>query len=445
MRYRDACDFLFSLERFGIKLGLKNIARLCALWGEPQKRYAVVHVAGTNGKGSTSSVIAAIAQAAGYRVGLYTSPHLVDFRERIRVNGAPIPARRLSRCVAEVKPAVRVLKATFFEAATIVAFRYFAEEEVDIAVVETGLGGRLDATNVVSPALSVITHIALDHTDMLGGDLRSIAREKGGIIKPSVPVLIGDSPGGAERELERIARSRGSEFHCVREEVVLRATRPDRKRRSCCETVFDLGTVAAEYRGLRSGLRGGFQRGNTALAVRAVELLDGRATPAGTRLKFSRAAVYRGVREAALLTGLRGRFEHHRLANGAGVIIDVAHNPDAIHTLIASLDELGFPPKKRLLVFGVMKDKDYGSMIPLFAHSFGSLVAVAAKTERSLPASVVAELAREWGVESEEAASVAAGTRNATADLPPDGLLVVTGSHYVVGEAIPVLERMWET
>jgi len=203
---------LAALEYFGMKAGLRNIRKIARELGDPQDSFQSVHIAGTNGKGSTAAMLAAILSASGYRTGLYTSPHLVSFTERIRIDGAPIGTRELDERIDEVMPLVRRTNGTFFEAATAVAFRHFAMQKVDVAVIETGLGGRLDATNIIGPAQCIITNIGLDHTAILGGTIGAIAREKGGIIKPGIPCITGATDLGALRVLRGIARKLDAPF-----------------------------------------------------------------------------------------------------------------------------------------------------------------------------------------------------------------------------------------
>ncbi|MEX0601779.1 MAG: Mur ligase family protein, partial [Bacteroidota bacterium] len=218
--YPETVRFLYRLQRSGMKFGLAGIHRLLDGLDNPERRFPAVHIAGTNGKGSTASIIASILSAAGYRTGLYTSPHLVDFRERIRINGKPIPKRDVVRLAGMLRPAIRKHKSTFFESVTALAFRYFAEKNVDVAVVETGLGGRLDATNVVNPVLTVITSISREHTEFLGNTLTSIAREKAGIIKPGVPCVVGVLPRKAVVAIRRRCRDQSAPLIPVRKKSI---------------------------------------------------------------------------------------------------------------------------------------------------------------------------------------------------------------------------------
>jgi dihydrofolate synthase/folylpolyglutamate synthase len=211
-KYLEVINYLYSLQRFGIKLGLHNIERLLKLLQNPEEKFTSIHIAGTNGKGSTSSFIASILSSSGYKVGLYTSPHLVDFTERIRINGAPISRERVVEYVEILRDEINLLRATFFEVTTAIAFKYFADEKVDFAVVEVGLGGRLDSTNVIKPAVSVITTVSFDHMDVLGEAIEQIAFEKAGIIKEGVPSVTGCEDEKALDVIKKVANEKKSEL-----------------------------------------------------------------------------------------------------------------------------------------------------------------------------------------------------------------------------------------
>ncbi len=219
--YHSTLSFLYSLQYRGMKLGLRNVRTLVRAAGNPERGFSSIHIAGTNGKGSTSSFIASCFMSAGYRTGLYTSPHLERFNERIRIDGRQIPDAEIVRITKMLRPAIQKTKATFFEATTAIAFCWFAEQGVDVAVIETGLGGRLDATNVVRPMISVITNVALDHQEYLGNTLRKIAREKGGIIKPRTPVVTASEDRNVLRVLKAIARRRKATFYQARRVIRL--------------------------------------------------------------------------------------------------------------------------------------------------------------------------------------------------------------------------------
>lgn len=405
-----------------MKLGLRNTRELLRHAGNPEHNLRCIHVAGTNGKGSTSSFIASILQESGCRTGLYTSPHLVHFSERIRINGTPIPDEIIAAYVRRLKPAIESTGATFFEATTCLAFCYFADEGVDFAVVETGLGGRLDATNVIKPLVSVISTISLDHTHILGSTLRQIAKEKGGIIKPGVPCVTSSRDAGVLSTFDRIASSRKTRIS--RAARMLRIVPSSDRRFQLCSPGSTWKTPVVE-----PGLAGSHQRENARLAAAAC-LLWSRQT--GSRL--SRAAVARGLAHVVRNTGLRGRCE-----TTGGMIFDVAHNPEGAQALASSLSEQG--ETNLVVVIGMMKDKELqGIIAPLtaVAHSF---VTVAPVAERALPEKLLRRRIQDLGLRVRKGGNVQAGLRQAARIARKDKRILITGSHYVVGAALAQLGR----
>ncbi len=263
--YKNTLTRLFGLQMVGIKLGLENIGKLCAATDDPHLKYPVVHIAGSNGKGSTAAFLASMLTEAGYRTGLYTSPHLVDFSERIRVDGVPITEDRVVDYASGLRPDIDRLRGTFFEATTAMAFRYFADEQVDIAIVETGLGGRLDATNIVQPVLTIITSLAIEHSEFLGYTIEDIAREKGGIIKQGVPLFTAVQDGEAPDILSGICEQQGSELLTLAPSTG-----------SCKITDIDSMTLRLTDDGREyvAGLAGEHQFSNARLAIEAARLLS---------------------------------------------------------------------------------------------------------------------------------------------------------------------------
>ncbi len=344
---------LSRLEFFGIKLGLDSIRTLLQALGEPQQRFPTVLVAGTNGKGSTSSLLASIAHHGGLRVGLYTSPHLESPRERVRIAGRTIPSAELSAVLREIiEVAERVLGAppTYFEAFTAAACRVFAAHAVDLAVLEVGMGGRLDATNACEPVLSVITPIGLDHQQYLGETLTAIAGEKAGILRHAQPALAWVPASAAEAAVEDAAVRLGARLEMVHKTTRVRG----RETFGLDGQTLDVETPVAAYR-LRTSLLGEHQLANVALAVRAAEHL--------------RALGFSGLDEPAIAGGVSaarwpGRLESVRLADGGEVLFDGAHNADGVAALAAFLDRLGRPHD---LLFGALADKDLEAMLPPLA------------------------------------------------------------------------------
>ncbi|MGH7565831.1 MAG: bifunctional folylpolyglutamate synthase/dihydrofolate synthase, partial [Gemmatimonadota bacterium] len=283
--YRTALSALYGLESFGMRLGLENVAAYCAAAGHPERAWPAFHVAGTNGKGTTASCIGALARAHGLRTGLYTSPHIVDFRERIRVDNKPLPRSALTTAWDRVGPFVERRSMTFFEAGTLIAFEWFAEQGIDVGVIEVGLGGRLDATNVVLPEVTIVTNVALDHERHLGRDLAEIAGEKAGIFKPGVPALVGDAGPPAVREaLAAAALERGAPLAWLCEESgwEIRSMEPG-------VTVFDYESDRGRLEGLALPLTGEHFVADAALALRAWEFSRGTIEPAIARAALADA------------------------------------------------------------------------------------------------------------------------------------------------------------
>ncbi len=420
-------EYLYGLQTFGMKLGLLNIRALLHFCHDPHKQFRSVHVAGTNGKGSTSAMIAAVLQSAGYRTGLYTSPHLVKFNERIRVNGEMISDSDLVRYAALFRPKIDALQATFFEATTAIAFKFFSDKKVDVAVIETGLGGRLDATNVLVPEVSVITSIGRDHTQQLGRTLRKIAYEKGGIIKRGKACVVGPMNRNAFLELRRIAKQRHSRLITI---DAARSTRLAAEENGF--QLADIRTENASYKGLRIPLLGKYQLRNSAVAITALELLQTKGFSATV------PAIRHGFEHVRRLTGIRGRFEvlqHHPL-----IILDVGHNPEAVSATVDSLHGIDY--RKLILVFGVMKDKDYRSMIRILATLQPTVFAVQPAMQRALSAAIIADIFRKSNCDATSSAGVIEGVREAMRTQKKNDLLLICGSHYVAGEALQIFLKV---
>lgn len=416
-RGQELIAYLFGLHRFGMRLGLERIEALLDRLGEPHRRFASVHVAGTNGKGSTAAALASILTKAGLRTGLYTSPHLVRPEERIAVDGVPIASEEFVELVARVRPLVDELGATFFEAITAMAFVYFAERKVEVAVVEAGLGGRLDATNVLHPLLSLITSIDLDHVEHLGATVREIATEKAGIIKPGVPCLTSAANAEALQVLRRITKSRKAPFQTVAE--VFRVTDVELGQEA---TSFSLVNERVAFRGLRSPLVGEHQVSNCALAVSAACLLshhDARITPTAIRAGLEN-------------TRWPGRLQ--KIAERPTMLVDVAHNPAAVRCLTSAMKLFAY--RRLLVVMGVMRDKDYRAMVTALAPLASVAIAVAPATPRALPAQELAAAFRAHGVHVHEADSPRTGIALARRLASAEDLVLCTGSHYTVGEVL---------
>ena len=407
MTYADAIQSLYDLRLFGAKFGLENTVRLAALAGNPQDRLRFIHVAGTNGKGSTCAMLESIYRAAGLRVGMFTSPHLVSFAERIQVNrqfiSEPEVVRLVNRLQKPLKEFPEDHHPTFFEMITVMALIYFAEQNCDLVVWETGLGGRLDATNIVSPLASVITNIGIEHSEWLGDTVEQIAAEKAGIIKPGVPIITAARPGGGLEVIASVAAKQHAPLTSV---DLAEVNRPP------------LDTVELP-------LHGPHQRLNAATALATVRAL-------GETIAVGDDAQRRG------LASVRwpGRMQCVRTAAGQTVVLDGAHNPAGAEALRVAI-EAEFPESKPTIIFGVFKDKDSTSMCHSLAPLAGRLVLTPVHSDRSEDPARLVVACRE--VNPHAAIEVCASLAEALEKTARDPFVVVAGSLYLVGEAMELL------
>jgi len=408
MTYNDAIQFLYGLRLFGAKFGLENTLRLAALAGHPHERLRFIHVAGTNGKGSTCAMLEGIFREAGLRVGLFTSPHLVHFGERIQVNRMPIPEGKVVRLMNELRQLLREFPAeahpTFFEVVLVMALRYFAEQNCDLVILETGLGGRLDATNIVMPLASVITNIQFDHQRWLGHSISAIAAEKAGIIKPGVPVITG------AREPEAL--------------VVIQETA--RRMRSPLTLVTPDHLQHAPLSEIELPLLGCHQRFNAAVAMATVRTL---------RNSFP-------VGDATLRNALKkviwpGRLQLVARPDGQKLLLDGAHNPAGAAALSAALAE-HFPNQRPALILGILEDKDWRLMCEILAPIASRVVCVPLSSERTMaPATLIAACRRANPfADAQTCSSVAEAMRK----LASEPFVLASGSLYLIGEAMEQLE-----
>jgi dihydrofolate synthase/folylpolyglutamate synthase len=371
-------------------------------------------------------MIASCLTAAGFRTGLYTSPHLIDFSERIRIDGRKIPAARLAAYVRLLKPGIVRTKATFFEATTAIVFSWFADEGVDIAVIETGLGGRWDSTNVVTPLVSVITSIGLEHREYLGNTLRKIAFEKAGIIKPGATCVVGDIDGAALDVIRRRAAARNSKL--VR---AFAATSAGNVRFDLDGLTGDFRVGARMIRGLRVEAGGRYQEGNARLALQTLDTL-GSADP---DFSVGERAIRRGLGSLRRSTGLAGRLQ--LVARKPPMIVDVAHNPDGVAALVDALRAI--LPGRFNVVFGVVREKEYRPMIDLLRPVARMFYFVRSKSDRSRDPRDLLVYAHDNLTPARLGGTVAEGIRLATRENPGGDPILVTGSHYVAGEALAAL------
>ena len=430
MNYTETIDYLFtSLPTFqqdgalAYKPGLERVSEFCRKIGNPQRSYFVIHVAGTNGKGSVSNMLASVLQQAGYQVGLYTSPHLTDFRERIRINGEMISKQKVVNFVSKHRKDMEECELSFFEMTTAMAFDYFAQNDVEVAVIETGLGGRLDATNIVIPAVSVITNVSLEHTDLLGDSLPKIAREKGGIIKKSIPVVVGEKNSAYNLVIEDIAADRRSTVIYAEQ-----AFECHRQQREGDVQVFDMiRTRDNQQYTLRIPLLGEYQRQNVATVCAVADYLH-----ENTPLSISRRAFVEGLRDTTLTTGFRGRWQ--RLSTDPTVICDTAHNPHGIRLVAAQLE--GIKEGKLYCVMGFCEDKNITEMLsymPKDAH----YIFTRAESRRAATAESIAAIASALGLDFEYQPTVATAVERAKSLMTSSDTLFVGGSTFVVAEILP--------
>jgi dihydrofolate synthase/folylpolyglutamate synthase len=428
--YSDTVKYLYGLQRLGMKFGLRNIKALLASVDNPQRKFPSIHIAGTNGKGSTAAFLASVVMEAGYKTALYTSPHLLRFTERIRVNGREISERRLVQYAGQLRPMIESVRATFFEATTCIAFQYFADETVELAIVETGLGGRLDSTNVLVPLLSIITNVSFDHREYLGNTLRSIAREKAGIIKRDVPSVTGSREREVLETLKSAARKRGSRLFEASRVATLRVRENGKHR-----TTVSIRSPKVSIKDVPLGLDGLHQAENARLAVASVDILLRHRHFAFTRIR--NASIARGLRRVKENTGIHGRLE--KVGRHGRYTLDVAHNPAGVDTLVRALGNSR--NRRYAIIFGVMKDKEYTPMIQGLAKVAEIFIAVAPSMPRALKVSVLYRRMKMLGVPAERSLTIRDGITKADDLAGPNGKVLITGSHFVVAEALGFLRR----
>ncbi len=406
MNYAETIEYLFArlpmFHRIGaaaLKPGLDNIEKLCSLIGNPELQFRSVHIAGTNGKGSTAHFISSILQEAGYKVGLFTSPHLKDFRERIKINGSYIPEKDVVEFVQLEKPQFEAINASFFEYTTAMAFWYFAKEKVDIAIIETGLGGRLDSTNIISPEVSVITSISLDHTNLLGDNITAIAGEKAGIIKPNTSVILGPNTD----EVEKVIRAKALPIHAP---------------------VF---TCAGMHlpEDLKLGLAGFYQQDNAKTVLLTIEALINQGW------NISKEQLYQGFARVCQNTHFAGRWQ--QIAENPTVICDVAHNEDGLKWVVRQLADTKFD--KLHFVFGMVSDKSTDKILALLPKS-ATYYFCQADTPRALPANELQIAANQLGLRGSSYNTVKEALVAAKNEANTNDLIFVGGSVFVVAEIL---------
>ena len=431
MDYKETCNYLFTqtpmFEKQGVggyKEGLENTLALDEHFGHPHKNFRSIHIAGTNGKGSCAHTIAAILQQCGYRVGLYTSPHLVDFRERIRINGQPIPENYVVNFVEKEREFFEPLNPTFFELTTALAFQYFREMQIDIAVIEVGLGGRLDCTNIITPILSVITNISLDHTQLLGNSLEQIAMEKAGIIKNGVPVVIGEALPETRPIFEAIAEENKAPIIFAEDQPeVLHA---ELQSMNMLYSTRSYGKITGELCGL-------YQEKNANTILWAIRELE----DAGYMYRFTNNSksltkgreVKAGFKNVCEITGLKGRWQ--AVSKNPTIVCDTGHNTAGWQYLSQQLSQVKC--KNMYIVFGVVEDKDVDGIMALLPKS-ATYFFTKANNQRAVSEHVLHMMGQQLGLTGSTYPSVVEAYQAAKSKAESDDFVFIGGSSYVVAE-----------
>lgn len=424
---QDLLDFLFSLHRFGIKPGLERIESLLDSLGNPQESIKCIHVAGTNGKGSVCSFLAAILQSAGYRVGLYTSPHIRVFNERIRINGTMISDADIARLAGTMMVEIKKEHTTFFEVTTAMAFAYFAEQQVDIAIIETGMGGRLDATNVLKhPLATVITSIDFDHMEYLGNDLETIAGEKAGIFKQGSAVIIGEE----RDELIQLFKQKAAEISTGTVSVVNEeCSYNNLSMHSDCTMQLDCIIQGIGIENISSDRVGLHQVQNILTSVLTLAHVS-------SMFPIEIDAVRKGIAACTSLTGIEGRIQCLRV--NPPIVLDVGHNTACLQRLRDTLHGCGYEHQQWDIVFGVMKDKPVDEMLEILAQMSKTLHCCAPKMDRAMTSDALCEIAQSHSINAMQHNTVSEAIEIA---LQSENAVLITGSFYLAEEAVLALEQ----
>jgi dihydrofolate synthase/folylpolyglutamate synthase len=428
-RYQEALQFLFEQLPMFTRIGaaayrpdLGNIVALCEALGQPHTQFKSIHIAGTNGKGSSSHFLASVLQAAGYKVGLYTSPHVVDFRERMRINGHMIPPAMVVSFVERIKSLSEQIQPSFFEITVAMAFDYFAQEAVDIAVIEVGLGGRLDSTNIIVPEVSLITQISFDHMNLLGNTLPDIARQKAGIIKPEVPVVLSeDQPDIQPVFLAEALKQKTRIYYAFEQYPVLQQQAGETPG---TRQVRYLDAAHADVLTYNIGTQGEYQAKNVAGVLTVIDILRQQGWT------ITAQAVSTGLREVKTRTGLRGRFDW--ISTQPNIILDVSHNEAGLKALFEQCRKI--PHNKWWIITGMVHDKDVDSALLHFPKEAYYLF-TQAPIPRALPFETLAEKGIAVGLQGEPIQSVAGALQKAIQAAQPNDLILVTGSFFILDVA----------
>lgn len=432
MTYRQTLDYLYNqlpmFHRVGsaaYKANLDNTLAICKLLNNPENKFRSVHIAGTNGKGSTSHMIASVLQSAGYKTGLYTSPHLKDFRERVKINGKMIPRQYIIDFVQRYKKEFGQIQPSFFEWTVGLAFNYFAEQEVDIAVIEVGLGGRLDSTNVITPEVSVITNISYDHITLLGDTLTKIAGEKAGIIKPGIPVVIGEAQTSTKKVFIEKAKKEEAPIFFASQEYKATNIRTMAKGASPLLVTDIAKGRKILYKDLECSLTGQYQRRNIPTVLKTIELLNENKFP------INEKQLRKGISKVVKQTGLRGRWDI--LSQNPLTIADTGHNEAGIKEVLLQIKSI--PHKKLHFVIGVVNDKDVRTILKMLPKD-ATYYFCKASIPRALPGEELKALSMEAGLKGKTYPSVKQALKSAQAAAKKNDLVFVGGSTFVVAEVV---------
>ena len=400
MDYKRSVEYLFQrlpmYQRSGIaayKKDIGNIIKACKILNNPEKKIKTIHIAGTNGKGSTAHMLASILQEAGYKTGLYTSPHLKDFRERIKINGKTIDKKYIINFIKENQLEFEKINMSFFEFTVAMAFNYFTESKVDIAIIETGLGGRLDSTNIINPELSIITNIGLDHTNLLGNTIEKIAFEKAGIIKKNTPIIIGRKQDKTKEIFKSIAKEKNAKLY-----------------------------YNDNPKNITTDVKGDYQNENIGTAIKAIEVLN---------WNISNEQINKGINNILKNTGLEGRWQ--KLSENPLTICDVGHNEDGIKNILRQIEKTKF--NKLHFIFGSVNDKVLTNVFKLLPKK-AKYYFCAAKIDRALQTNILKQRAEEFNLYGDEFSSVNQAYINAKENASKDDLIFIGGSTFVVAEVL---------
>ena len=400
MDYKRSVEYLFQrlpmYQRSGIaayKKDIGNIIKACKILNNPQKKIKTIHIAGTNGKGSTAHMLASILQEAGYKTGLYTSPHLKDFRERIKINGKTIDKKYIMNFIKENQLEFEKINMSFFEFTVAMAFNYFTESKVDIAIIETGLGGRLDSTNIINPELSIITNIGLDHTNLLGNTIEKIAFEKAGIIKNNTPIIIGRKQDKTKEIFKSIAKEKNAKLY-----------------------------YNDNPKNITTDVKGDYQNENIGTAIKAIEVLN---------WNISNEQINKGINNILKNTGLEGRWQ--KLSENPLTICDVGHNEDGIKNILRQIEKTKF--NKLHFIFGSVNDKVLTNVFKLLPKK-AKYYFCAAKIDRALQTNILKQRAEEFNLYGDEFSSVNQAYINAKENASKDDLIFIGGSTFIVAEVL---------